>query len=194
MTTIVSFILVLGLLILVHELGHFMVAKWLDVKVEKFSIGFGPRLFAFTKGETEYMISAFPLGGYVKLMGEGPEEELKNDPREFASRPVSHRMAIIIAGPLMNLILTFLLFPLVFMIGVNLPAYLDSEVEAGWVMEDSPASESGIHPGDLIYRIDGEEVKGWEQVVTVFASSPGRRIFPWGSPGPRSLQLQGVML
>lgn len=174
--TIISFILVLGFLILIHEMGHFLVAKMLDVKVEKFSIGFGPKLLAFTKGETEYMISAFPLGGYVKLLGEGPEEELKNDPREFASRPVSHRMAIIIAGPIMNLMLTFLLFPLVFMIGVNLPAYLDKEVRAGWVMEDSPAKEAGIESGDLIVAVDGKSVETWDKALTLFATNPDNKI------------------
>lgn len=176
MTTIVSFIVVLGLLILVHELGHFLVAKKLGVKVEKFSIGFGPRIFGFTKGETEYMISAFPLGGYVKLMGEEPEEELKHDPGEFGSRPVSHRMAIIIAGPLMNLILTFILLPVVFMIGVNMPAFLGEEVRVGWVMKGSPAKEAGVLPGDVIERIGGEDVETWEKAMTVFISNPGRRL------------------
>lgn len=176
MTTLISFIIVLGFLVLIHELGHFLVAKKLDVKVEKFSIGFGPRIFAFTKGETEYMISAIPLGGYVKLMGEDPGEEVENDPRDFASRPVSHRMAIIIAGPLMNLLLTFVLLPLVFMIGVNLPAYIDKEVSVGWVMSDSPAEESGFKAGDVVRQIDGDYVESWEAAVTTFASNPGRRL------------------
>ncbi|MBE9535751.1 MAG: RIP metalloprotease RseP [Proteobacteria bacterium] len=176
MTTLISFIIVLGFLVLIHELGHFLVAKKLDVKVEKFSIGFGPRLFAFTKGETEYMISAIPLGGYVKLMGEDPGEEVVNDPREFASRPVSHRMAIIIAGPLMNLLLTFVLLPLVFMMGVNLPAYIEKKVSVGWVMSDSPAEESGFKAGDVVHRIDGDDVENWEKAVTAFASNPGRRL------------------
>jgi regulator of sigma E protease len=176
MMTLISFIIVLGFLVLVHELGHFLVAKKLDVKVEKFSIGFGPRLFAFTKGETEYMISAIPLGGYVKLMGEEPGEEVVNDPREFASHPVSHRMAIIMAGPLMNLLLTFLLLPLVFMIGVNLPTYIGEEVSVGWVLADSPAEESGFKAGDVVRRIDGKDLENWENAVTVFASNPGRRL------------------
>ncbi|MDH3974815.1 MAG: RIP metalloprotease RseP [Deltaproteobacteria bacterium] len=176
MTTIISFILVLGLLILVHELGHFLVAKKLDVKVEKFSIGFGPKLFAFTRGETEYMVSAFPLGGYVKMKGEEPGEALENDPREFASKPVGQRMAIIIAGPLMNLILTFLLLPLVFMMGVNIPAYLKEEVQIGWVMDDSPAMDAGIEPGDIIRKIDGEEVATWEKAITIITSSPGNKL------------------
>lgn len=175
-TTIISFILVLGLLILVHELGHFLVAKKLDVKVEKFSIGFGPKIIAFTRGETEYMISVFPLGGYVKMKGEEPGEALENDPREFASKPVAQRMAIIIAGPLMNLLLTFLLLPLVFMIGVNVPAYLQEEVKIGWVMAGSPAIDAGIKPGDIIRKIDGNEVTSWEKAMTIITSSPGNKL------------------
>jgi len=176
MTTIVSFILVLGLLILVHELGHFLVAKACDVKVEKFSIGFGPRLIAFTRGETEYMVSAFPLGGYVKMKGEEPGEELENDPREFASKSVGQRMAIIIAGPLMNLILTFLLLPLVFMIGVSMPAYLQQEAEIGWVMDDSPATDASLEPGDIIRKIDGKDIASWEKALTIISSSPGNKL------------------
>lgn len=176
MTTIVSFILVLGFLILIHELGHFLVAKWLDVKVEKFSIGFGPKLLAFTKGETEYMVSAFPLGGYVKLLGEEPGEEVKNNPREFSSRPVSHRMGIIIAGPIMNLLLTFLLLPVAYMIGVNMPAFLDKEVQVGWVMADSPAKKAGIEKNDIIKSVDGDLIDNWEKAVTIFVSNPGRKM------------------
>jgi len=176
MTTIISFIIVLGLLILIHELGHFLVAKKLGVKVEKFSIGFGPKLAGFRRGETEYMVSAFPLGGYVKLMGEEPSEETQSDPREFSSRPVWHRMAIIIAGPLMNLILTFLLLPLVFMLGVNVPAFLDDEARVGWVMENTPAMEAGIIPGDIIRSIDGKTVNTWEDASTIFTSNPGIKL------------------
>ncbi len=176
MTTILSFVIVLGILVLVHELGHFLVAKKLGVKVEKFSIGFGPRLAGFKRGETEYMVSAFPLGGYVKLMGEEPTEETENDPGTFSARPVSHRMAIIMAGPCMNLILTFILLPLVFMLGVNVPAFLNDEARVGWVMNGSPAMEEGILPGDIIRKIDGKTVGTWEDASTIFVSNPGRKL------------------
>src|SRR5210317_1124813 len=99
MITIIAFIIVLGILIFIHELGHFMVAKWVGVRVEKFSLGFGPKVLGFKRKETEYLISLLPLGGYVKLAGESPEEELKNDPSEFASRSVGDRAGIVIAGP-----------------------------------------------------------------------------------------------
>jgi len=176
MTTVISFIIVLGFLILIHELGHFLAARKLGVTVEKFSIGFGPRLIGFKKGDTEYMISAFPLGGYVKLLGEEPGEELKNDPGEFGSRPVLHRMAIIIAGPLMNLALAFIVFPIVFMVGVSSPAFLDKEVRVGWVMDGSPAKEAGIQPGDLIISEGGTTLGTWEKAMTLFITSPGRKL------------------
>lgn len=176
MLTIISFVAVLGFLILIHELGHFLVAKKMDVKVEKFSIGFGPKIFAFTRGETEYMVSAFPLGGYVKMMGEEPGEELNNDPREFASKSVAQRMAIIIAGPLMNLFLAFLLLPIVYMLGVNMPAYLSKEAKVGWVMKDSPSEDAGVRSGDLIKTIDDSNVDSWEEALTILTSNPDRRL------------------
>ncbi len=176
MLTIISFVAVLGFLILIHELGHFLVAKKMDVKVEKFSIGFGPRIFAFTRGETEYMVSAFPLGGYVKMMGEEPGEELKNDPREFGSKSVGQRMAIIIAGPIMNLLFAFMLLPIVYLLGVNMPTYLGKEAEVGWVMKDSPSQDAGLRPGDFIRTIDGSDVDNWEEVLTILTSNPDRRL------------------
>lgn len=176
MLTIISFVAVLGFLILIHELGHFLVAKQMDVKVEKFSIGFGPRIFAFTRGETEYMVSAFPLGGYVKMMGEEPGEELKNDPREFGSKSVGQRMAIIIAGPIMNLLFAFMLLPIVYLLGVNMPTYLSKEAKVGWVMKDSPSEVAGVRPGDLIKTIDGSDVDNWEKALTIITSNPDRRL------------------
>lgn len=176
MTTILSFIIVLGLLVLIHELGHFLVAKKLGVKVEKFSIGFGPKLVGFKRGETEYLISVFPLGGYVKMMGEEPSEETEIDPRGYSAQPVLHRMAIIIAGPCMNLALTFLLLPIVFMMGVNVPAFLDDEARVGWVMKDSPAMEEGVLPGDIIRDIDGKTVETWEDATIIFVSNPGIKL------------------
>ena len=176
MLTIISFVAVLGFLIFIHELGHFLVAKKMDVKVEKFSIGFGPRIFAFTRGETEYMVSAFPLGGYVKMMGEEPGEELKNDPREFGSKSVGQRMAIIIAGPIMNLLFAFMLLPIVYLLGVNMPTYLGKEAKVGWVMKDSPSQDAGLRPGDFIRTIDGSDVDNWEEALTILTSNPDRRL------------------
>ena len=112
-TTLISFTIVIGILIFVHEFGHFIVAKRAGVCVEKFSLGFGPKLLGFRKGETHYMISAVPLGGYVKMKGEDPDEPLTSDPREFGSRSVGIRAAIVAAGSLVNFFFAFLIMPLV---------------------------------------------------------------------------------
>jgi len=127
MLTIISFIIVLGLLIFIHEFGHFAVAKLSGVGVEKFSLGFGPRLIGFTKGETEYRLSLLPLGGYVNMVGEAPGEEVSPELREksFTHKSVFKRAAIVASGPLMNLALAFVLLPAIFMMGTYIPAYLE---------------------------------------------------------------------
>ena len=125
MNTLVSFIVVLGVLIFVHELGHFLVAKLFRVKVLKFSLGFGPKLISKTMGETEYLISAFPLGGYVKMLGENPDEaDEAEEERSFAAKPVWNRFFIVLAGPVFNLLFSVLLFFLIFLVMRNLRAPL----------------------------------------------------------------------
>jgi regulator of sigma E protease len=165
MITTISFIIVLGILVTVHELGHFLVAKFLGIGVEKFSIGFPPRMFGFTKGETEYCISWIPLGGYVKLKGEGPEEIIEDpdDPTLFSARPPLQRAGVILAGPVMNLVLAFIIMPLVFMVGMAVPSYLDDPPVAGWVEPGSQVEKAGIIPGDLILDVNGEATATWEQ-------------------------------
>jgi regulator of sigma E protease len=174
MSTIISFLILIGVLVFIHEFGHFIVAKWLGVKVEKFSLGFGPKIVGF-KGRndgTEYLLSLLPLGGYVKLKGENPGEELKNDPSEFTSRKVGDRVKIVVAGSVMNIILAFLLFPLVFMIGVQVPQYLKDAPIIGWIEEASPAAKAGFKVGDLIKGIDGATIKNWEELQTVILTHP----------------------
>jgi regulator of sigma E protease len=173
MITIIAFIIVLGILIFIHELGHFMVAKWVGVRVEKFSLGFGPKILGFKRKGTEYLIALLPLGGYVKLAGESPEEELKNDPSEFASRSVGDRAGIVIAGPIMNLALSLLLFPLVFMIGTEVPSHLKQTPVLGYVEVDSPAMEAGLQAGDTIVRIDGAAISTWGELDNIIMTSPG---------------------
>jgi len=173
MITIIAFIIVLGVLIFIHELGHFMVAKWVGVRVEKFSLGFGPKLLGIKRKETEYLISLLPLGGYVKLAGENPEEELKHEPSEFASRSVGDRAGIVIAGPIMNLVLAFLLFPVVFMLGTEVPSYLNKPPVLGYVEADSPALEAGFRAGDTIVRIDGAAITTWGELDNLITTSPG---------------------
>lgn len=176
MITILSFIIVIGILIFVHELGHFLVAKRSGVTVEKFSLGFGPQLIGFTRGTTRYMLSAIPLGGYVKLKGENPDEPLTNDRGEFGSRSVEVRAAIVAAGPIMNFLLAFLLMPLVFMIGIQVPSYLSEEPVVQWVGKGTPAESAGIRTGDRIIAVDGEEASNWKMFNALTQVKPNQTI------------------
>jgi len=171
-TFIIPFLIVLGVLIFVHEFGHFIVAKLLGVRVEKFSLGFGPRLLGITRGDTEYRISLLPLGGYVKLAGEEPGEALRHDRTEFSSRSVRDRAKIVLAGPLMNMILPFLLFPLVFMLGTEVPAYLKEAPIVGWIEPHSAAETAGIQRGDRIAEVNGRPVNNWGELENLVATNP----------------------
>ena len=176
MNTFVSFIVVLGILIFVHELGHFLFAKLFRVKVLKFSLGFGPKLISKTVGETEYLISAFPLGGYVKMLGEGPDEaaDTEEQERSFAARPVWNRFFIVLAGPLFNLLFSVFLFFLIFLI-MGIPENRDT-TEIGEVSSLSPAAQSGIEVGDRIVGIDGQSITSWMEVLTTVSTSEGRQL------------------
>lgn len=172
MTTILAFVFVLGVMIFFHELGHFLVAKKIGVRVEKFSLGFGPKLVGFKKGETEYLVSAFPLGGYVKMTGENPDEETTGAEYEFSSRTVAERAGIVTAGPGMNLILAFLFLSFVFMLGRQIPQYLTLKPVIGWVENGSLAQQVGLEVGDLIKKINSQPVTTWEEVFTTLATNP----------------------
>ena len=168
MITILAGIIMLGILVFVHEFGHFCVAKWSGVKVLKFSLGFGPKIVSRQWGETEYMICIVPLGGYVQMLGEGGGEngeavDLSEEDRarSFANKPVSRRTAIVAAGPLMNLIFPFLIMPVAYLVGVQMPAYLDQQACVGYVVANSDASRSGFVAGDCIDGINGEPVASW---------------------------------
>ncbi len=174
MMTFGVFIVVLGILVFIHEFGHFIFAKRAGVRVETFSLGFGPRLIGWKRGETEYRISAVPLGGYVKMTGEDPKDEEANRNDSFARKPVSARMKIVLAGPVMNLLLPFLLMPLVYLVGIQQPAYLDEPAVAGWIAEGTPAAKAGFQPGDRILLIQGEEISTWEKAKILFASNPNQ--------------------
>src|SRR3954466_2893990 len=146
---------ILGFMILIHEFGHYAVAKLLGVRVEVFSIGFSKRLIGFRKGETDYRIAAIPLGGYVKMSGENPMDSRTDDPREFMNHPRWHRFLIAIAGPVMNILLAIVLLTGVYMVHYEHAAYLDQAAVVGWVEHGSPAEKQGIKPGDRIVQIDG---------------------------------------
>ena len=170
MIYIISAAVVLGLLIFVHELGHFLFAKLFGVGVEKFSLGFGPKVFGKTVGETEYLLSAFPLGGYVKMVGESPEAEVAPEDlaRSFMGKSPLKRIVIVAAGPMFNLIFAAFLFVLVYMIGV--PA---ATTRIGEVIADKPAALAGLLARDLVVSINGKAVSRWDEFSSTIAGSNG---------------------
>ena len=168
MLSLIYFIIVLSVLVMVHEFGHFIVARRLGVQVEKFSFGFGPKIFSVKKGETEYLVSAVPLGGYVKMAGDEPGENITGQKWEFLSRSVADRFKIIFAGPLLNYILAFLIFSVIFMFG---SPTLTTEV--GNLLKGYPAESQGIMVGDKILSIDGKAVKYWEDVTEIIHKHTG---------------------
>ncbi|MEK6201424.1 MAG: RIP metalloprotease RseP [Desulfobulbaceae bacterium] len=177
MNTVVSFIIVLGLLIFVHELGHFLFAKLFKVKVLKFSLGFGPKIFGRTYGETEYLISAFPLGGYVKMFGENPDEQdVVNDDQHgsFAHKSVWKRFFIVLAGPVFNLLFALVLFCGLF-VAIGVPDSQDTTT-IGQVSEKSPAAEAGLMAGDTIEQINGRPVTGWLDILNSVKESGGESL------------------
>lgn len=171
MLSVISFIFVLSILVIVHEFGHFIAAKKTGVRVEKFSIGFGPEICGITKGDTRYLISAIPLGGYVKLAGETEEDGIKGERWEYLARRVGEKARIIIAGPLLNYILAFFIFSVVFMVG-----YPTLTSTVGKVLEDYPGKEAGIKEGDKILKINGIAVHQWEEVTNLVHTNKGNKI------------------
>jgi len=174
LTSITAVAVILGFMILIHEFGHYAVAKLLGVRVEQFAIGFGKRLVGFRRGETDYRINVLPLGGYVKMSGENPMDERTGDPGEFLSHPRWHRFLIAIAGPSMNILLAIVLLTCVYMLHYSYPAVLDTQAVIGWVEPDTPAAKAGIQAGDRITRINGIQNPTWEQVLPVEALSPNQ--------------------
>jgi len=171
LTTILSTIIVLGILIFVHELGHFLLAKRLGVGVLTFSLGFGPKLIGRRFGETQYQISAVPLGGFVKLIGENPEEEVKEEDRHrsFSAAPIWKRALIISAGPFFNFFLAVALFSTINLFGIP---YLPSKI--GEVSPGLPAERAGLKKGDLVLSIDGKEVSKWDDLSKMIRNSNGK--------------------
>jgi regulator of sigma E protease len=174
LTSLVAVVAVLGFMILIHEFGHYAVAKWLGVRVEVFSIGFGKRLIGFRRGETDYRIAAIPLGGYVKMSGENPMDQRSDDPREFMNHSRWHRFLIAIAGPAMNIMLAIVLLTTIYMVHYEYPAVYDEAPVIGWVQKDTAAAKAGFQIGDRITRIDGIENPTWEQIDLKQALSPGQ--------------------
>jgi len=166
--TLIYFLIVIGILVFVHEFGHFIMAKRAGVRVEKFSLGMGPKIFGFKRGDTEYVLSALPLGGYVKMAGENPDEEPTGATDEFQSKTVWQRAKIAATGPLTNIVLAFLVMPLVFMVGT----YTLGAARVGYVEKDSPAEQAGFQVGDIIERANGRSVVDWEKAEMQMAVNP----------------------
>lgn len=174
LTSLIAVVGVLGFMILIHEFGHYAVAKWLGVRVEQFAIGFGKRLIGFRKGETDYRINAIPLGGYVKMSGENPMDQRTDDPREFLNQSRWNRFLIAIAGPTMNILLAIVLLTTVYMVHYEYPAVYDEAPVIGWVLKDTAAAKAGFEVGDRITRIDDVQNPNWEQVELKEALNPGQ--------------------
>src|SRR6185295_19101737 len=173
--TILAFLVALGVIIVVHEAGHLMVAKAFGVRVLTFSVGFGRRLWGVRRGETDYRVSLVPLGGYVRLGGENPDE-VTDDPREFLNKPRWQRILVYLAGPVMNIILAILLFAGLFMAGIEVPNLSVIPSEVGSVMKGSSAEQAGLERGDVILAINGKPSNTWEDASFALATSPNRPV------------------
>lgn len=176
MTSILAFVFVLGVLIFVHELGHFLMARRIGVRVLTFSLGFGPKLVGFRRGDTEYCISVIPLGGYVKMAGDNPEEARTGASDEFLSKSKWQRFQVLVMGPVMNLALAFVVTALVLYQGAQVPAFHQQAVVVGSFAEHSVAKAAGMLPGDRIISIAARTVDTWEDFWMAIAGKASRDV------------------
>ena len=174
MITILSFAFVLGVLVFVHELGHFLAAKRVGIRVLKFQLGFNPTIVSFKRGDTEYGIGALPLGGYVKMAGENPDDERSGRDDEFLSKSKWERFQVLIMGPVMNLLLAVILTAAVLYQGADVPVFEDQPPVVGVVAANSPAAKVDIRPGDRILTVADRPVDTWEQFFVAIETRPGR--------------------
>ncbi|MGM0437458.1 MAG: RIP metalloprotease RseP [Bacillota bacterium] len=185
--TIISFIFVLGVLILVHEFGHFITAKKIGIRVEEFALGFGPKLISRKKGETVYSIRAVPLGGFCSMTGEFPPdeddpedeirlyEEAKKNGRTFDQQLPWERFMVSIMGPVMNFLLAIVLFVIIFL-GYGLPVSQSNTTEIGQITPQMPAAEAGLQPGDEIVAVNGEKTENWQEMSKLLGQSEGQDV------------------
>jgi len=169
---LIVFVLVLGAMVVVHEFGHFIVAKFFKIRVDVFSVGFGKRLWGVKKGDTDYRVSLIPLGGYVKMAGENLDEQRTGAEYEFMSKPKWQRFCVAVAGPAMNILTALAIPAAIAMMHHEVPAYLDKPALVKAVEPNSPAETAGIQPGDLIQKIDGIQNPNWQQVEDQVAVNP----------------------
>ncbi len=189
---LLAFIFVLGVLIVLHEAGHFVVARALGAPVEIFSVGFGKRLWGFTRGGTDYRISLIPFGGYVKVVGLGPDESTvvgAGEP-EPELLPRWKRILIFLGGPLTNVVAAVAFLALAFVMGVEVPAYRNAPPVVGWVEPEAPAAAAGIRPGDRIVAVDGKPIPTWRELETTLLSAGGREVTLTVERGGTRLQVR----
>src|SRR5918994_5392669 len=163
MTNILAFVFVLGVLIFVHELGHFIMARRIGVRVLTFSLGFGPKILTIKRGDTEYCISAIPLGGYVKMAGENPEDNRTGAPDEFLSKGKWQRFQVLVMGPVMNLLLAIIVMAVVLSQGAQSAKFETEPVVIGTFTSDSVAAKAGLQQGDRVVTVDGKPVENWDE-------------------------------
>jgi regulator of sigma E protease len=176
LTTLLSFIFVLGVVVFVHELGHFLVARWHGIRVLTFSLGFGPKVFTVRRGDTDYCLSAIPLGGYVKMAGENPDDPRTGRQDEFLSKGKWQRFQVLVAGATMNVLLALVVMTFVLHQGADVPAYEEQPPVVGSVVEGSPAKVAGVQPGDQIVSVQGRDVATWNEAFMAMAPLGGQRV------------------
>src|SRR5438874_721305 len=174
--TLLAFAFVLGVLVFVHELGHFLAAKRVGIRVLKFQLGFNPTIVSVRRGDTEYGIGALPLGGYVKMAGDSPDEERSGRSDEFLSKSKWERFQVLVMGPTMNILLAIVVLAVVLYRGSEVPAYQDEPPVVGAVMAGSPAAQSDIRPGDRVLSVAGRTVDTWEQFFVAIGQRANREI------------------
>lgn len=176
MTSVLAFLFVLGVLVFVHELGHYLMARRIGVRVLTFSLGFGPKLISYRRGETDYCVSAIPLGGYVKMAGENPDDQRSGGDDEFLSKPKWQRFQVMIMGPAMNIILAIVVMTFVLYQGAEIPTYEQQAPVIATVSSDSPAERAGIEVGDLILEVSKRPVETWEDFFISVMPRAGQEI------------------
>ena len=176
MTSLLAFLFVLGVLIFVHEAGHFVMARRIGVRVLCFSLGFGPKILKYRRGDTEYCVSAIPLGGYVKMAGESPDDPRSGRDDEFMSKSKWQRFLILIMGPATNILFAVVVMTFVLYQGAEVPRYEQQPPEIGAVVEESPAERAGIRPGALILQVSGRPVQTWMELQLAVLPRAGREL------------------
>jgi regulator of sigma E protease len=176
LTSILAFIFVLGVLIFVHELGHFLMARRIGVRVLTFSLGFGPKLLAVRRGDTEYCISAIPLGGYVKMAGENPEDTRTGASDEFLSKTKWQRFQVLVMGPIMNIALAIIVMAIILYQGAQVPAFQEQPVVIGAFAPNSVAQAAGLLAGDRVLSVDDRAVPTWKQFYLMIATRTNRPV------------------